>query len=143
MQYKYLSDGNYYSRSRIKLGIGTYRIVFPLRQLNGYFLILEVIAAAYPLQDPSYKKVRVANFHRATVESCVELMEATGLKSWAAIHPRHVTRRVALGDSRPYHEIFEHLQVKQGDLLAGKGPKLLQSLWHESLGGRAAELTSI
>lgn len=83
--------------------------------------------------DPSYKQIRVANFQRATVESCVELMEATGTESWATIKPGHVTRRVGLGDSRPYDEIFEHLQVKQGELLEGKGPEKLLRLWNDAL----------
>lgn len=75
----------------------------------------------------------MANFQRATVESCVELMEATGTESWATIKPGHVTRRVGLGDSRPYDEIFEHLQVKQGELLEGKGPEKLLRLWNDAL----------
>ena len=73
----------------------------------------------------------MANFQRATVKSCVELMEATGLNSWATIQPKHVTRRVGPGDSRPFNEIFDHLQVKQGELLEGNGPDKLQRLWNE------------
>mmetsp|Transcript_28213 Transcript_28213/g.76465 ORF Transcript_28213/g.76465 Transcript_28213/m.76465 type:complete len:382 (+) Transcript_28213:969-2114(+) len=83
--------------------------------------------------DPSFKKVRVAHFHRATVEACVELLEATGIESWKTIQPMHVNRRVSLGKSKPYQEIWEHLQVKKGDLLVGKGPKSLLQLWNESL----------
>ncbi|KAL7478879.1 hypothetical protein ACHAW6_004627 [Cyclotella cf. meneghiniana] len=83
--------------------------------------------------DPRYKQVRVANFHRATVESCVELMEATGRTSWATIQPHHVLRRVGLGVSKPYEEIFDHLQVKQGELLEDKGPRSLLRVWHNSI----------
>ncbi|CAB9511529.1 Glutamate synthase large subunit-like protein YerD [Seminavis robusta] len=83
--------------------------------------------------DPTYKQVRVANFQRATVQACVELMEATGLESWSTIRPGHVTRRVDLGRSKPYDEIFEHLQVGQGDLLHQKGPDALQTVWNKSL----------
>ena len=43
------------------------------------------------LQDPSYKQVRVANFQRGTVDACVELMEATGVESWAKISSNHGT----------------------------------------------------
>lgn len=77
--------------------------------------------------------MRVANFHRATVESCVELMEATGRTSWATIQPHHVLRRVGLGVSKPYEEIFDHLQVKQGELLEDKGPRSLLRVWHNSI----------
>jgi len=41
--------------------------------------------------DPSYKQVRVANFQRGTVDACVELMEATGVESWAKISSNHGT----------------------------------------------------
>jgi len=79
--------------------------------------------------DPSFKQVRVANFQKATVEACVELMEATGMESWKNIQPHHVNRRVSLGKSKPYQEIWEHLQVKQGDLLKDNGPKSLLQVW--------------
>jgi len=86
------------------------------------------------LQDPSFKKVRVANFQKATVEACVELMEATGIESWKTIQPYHVTRRVGLGKSKPYQEIWDHLQVEKGDLLKQKGPESLLRVWKRSSG---------
>lgn len=86
------------------------------------------------LQDPSHKKVRVASFQRGTVDACVELMEATGIKSWATISPAHVTRRVGLGVCKPYSAIWKHLQVKKGDLLLLKGPDSLLRVWNHSSG---------
>jgi hypothetical protein len=81
-------------------------------------------------QDPRYKQVRVANFQCSTVKSCVELMQASGRTSWATIQPHHVLRRVGLGISKPYDEIFDYLQVKQGELLDGKGPESLLRVWN-------------
>ena len=59
----------------------------------------------------------------------MELMEATGMESWATIHPRHVTRRVGLGVCKPYLEIWDHLQVEKGELLQRQGPESLLQLW--------------
>jgi len=84
--------------------------------------------------DPSYKKVRVASFQRGTLDACVELMEATGIQSWANISPAHVTRRVGPGVCKPYCEIWNHLQVKKGDLLKLKGPDSLLRVWNHSSG---------
>ncbi|KAL3799830.1 hypothetical protein ACHAWO_009951 [Cyclotella atomus] len=80
--------------------------------------------------DPRFKKVRVANFQKATVDACVELIQATGQTSWATIQPHHVLRRVGLGVSKPYDEIYIHLQVKQGELLEGQGPEPLLRVWN-------------
>lgn len=94
--------------------------------------------------DPSYKQVRVASFQRETVNACVELMEATSMESWAKIQPRHVTRRVGLGVSKPYLEIWDHLQVEKGDLLELKGPESLLRIWKNSfdISNPASEITA-
>lgn len=72
----------------------------------------------------------MANFQRATVDACVELIQATGQASWATIQPHHVLRRVGMGISKPYDEIYDSLQVKQGELLRGKGPESLLRVWN-------------
>ncbi|KAL9187423.1 hypothetical protein ACHAXT_001526 [Thalassiosira profunda] len=79
--------------------------------------------------DPESKQVRVANFHRETVKACREIMEATGVTSWGNVQPHHVCRRIGLGQSKTLEEVFVHLQVKKGDLLAGSGPERLQRCW--------------
>jgi hypothetical protein len=35
-----------------------------------------------------------------------------------------------LGVSKPYDEIYIHLQVKQGELLEGQGPEPLLRVWN-------------
>jgi len=79
--------------------------------------------------DPATKSVRVANFHRRTVHVAVEVMEAAGVASWADIHPELLVKRIGQGKSRSYAEIFEHLQVKKGELLKGTGPQRLLEAW--------------
>eukprot|EP00584_Thalassiosira_punctigera_P001412 CAMPEP_0172530158 /NCGR_PEP_ID=MMETSP1067-20121228/3982_1 /TAXON_ID=265564 ORGANISM="Thalassiosira punctigera, Strain Tpunct2005C2" /NCGR_SAMPLE_ID=MMETSP1067 /ASSEMBLY_ACC=CAM_ASM_000444 /LENGTH=624 /DNA_ID=CAMNT_0013314311 /DNA_START=175 /DNA_END=2049 /DNA_ORIENTATION=+ len=79
--------------------------------------------------DPKSKQVRVANFHKKTVEVAVEVMEAAGVNSWSEIHPYMVVKRVGAGQSKDYREIYQHLQVKKGELLEGKGPRRLLEAW--------------
>ena len=55
------------------------------------------------------KRVRVANYHRETMESFVELMAAAGLRSPSAINRTHIYRRVSLNEVRRYDEIFPPL----------------------------------
>ena len=100
--------------------------------LTTILIYIYIYTYIYNLQDPSYKQVRVANFQRETVNACVELMEATSIESWAKIQPRHVTRRVGLGVSKHYVEIWDHLQVEKGDLLQLKGPESLLKIWKSS-----------
>ena len=79
--------------------------------------------------DPTEKQVRVANYHMETVKACVEVMEAAGVKSSAEIHPALLVKRIAVGKSRDYKEIYDHLQVKPGELLDMKGPRRLLEAW--------------
>jgi hypothetical protein len=76
----------------------------------------------------------VANFHRETVKSCIEIMEASGISSWAEIRPRHVGIRVGLGQVKTYDEVFEHMKVSKGELLEGKGPQILLDLYNNKNG---------
>jgi len=79
--------------------------------------------------DPMNKQVRVFNFHKKTLHVATEVMEAAGVNSWTEIHPALFVKRTGIGTSRDYSEIFEHLQVKPGELLEGTGPKRLVEAW--------------
>jgi glutamate synthase domain-containing protein 2 len=76
-------------------------------------------------QDPYFmkglvvedKKVRVANFHKNTVESFVELIGAAGLDHPDKINRSHVYRRVFMNMVKTYDEIYP--VIPEGSLLAG------------------------
>jgi glutamate synthase domain-containing protein 2 len=63
------------------------------------------------------KKVRVANFHKHTVDSFVELMAAAGLDSPVKIDRTHVYRRIFMNMVKTYEEIYP--PVPEGCLLDG------------------------
>jgi glutamate synthase domain-containing protein 2 len=55
------------------------------------------------------KKVRVANYHKETVKSLVELMAAAGLDSTTKINRSHISRRVSMREVRRYDEIYPYI----------------------------------
>ena len=65
-------------------------------------------------QDPSLmkglvvadKRQRVANFHKHTIESFVELIAAAGLDHPSKVNRSHIYRRVSPNQIRTYEEIF-------------------------------------
>jgi glutamate synthase domain-containing protein 2 len=52
------------------------------------------------------KKVRVANFHKHTVESFVELMAAAGIDSPRKLNRHQISRRVFMNEVRTLEEIY-------------------------------------
>lgn len=52
------------------------------------------------------KKTRVANFHRSTVKSVVELLGASGLEKKENITRSHIYRRISFQSMLTYEEIF-------------------------------------
>ncbi len=54
----------------------------------------------------SDKKHRVANFHKHTVDSFVELMAATGINDSKKINRSHIFRRVQMDQVKSFEEIF-------------------------------------
>jgi glutamate synthase domain-containing protein 2 len=66
--------------------------------------------------DVGNKTVRVANFHRKTVASFVELMAGAGLDSPSKIDRRSISRRVLMNQVKTYLEIYPYLH--EGALLS-------------------------
>lgn len=64
---------------------------------------------------PRQKSVRVANFHRETVESLCEMLGAIGLAKPSDLRPWHIMSRISQTEVRHYGEIYSYLQ--EGDLL--------------------------
>lgn len=63
----------------------------------------------------SDKKVKVANFHKETVESFVELLAAAGLHHAEEVTRAHVSRRVSMKEIMRYDHLFPYM--KEGLLL--------------------------
>ena len=63
----------------------------------------------------SDKKVKVASFHKETVESFVELLAAAGLSDHGKINRRHINRCVFMNLTKNYAQIYPY--VEEGSLL--------------------------
>lgn len=64
---------------------------------------------------PADKAVRVASFHKETVESVSEIIGAMGLSTPEELRPWHIMRRVSPTEIKHYGEIYEYLD--EGELL--------------------------
>lgn len=64
---------------------------------------------------PSDKKVRVANFHRETLESFCEMLGAIGLANPADLRPWHIMHRISPTETKHYGELYDYLE--DGELL--------------------------
>ncbi|MCL4146413.1 UNVERIFIED_CONTAM: hypothetical protein GTU68_037418 [Idotea baltica] len=78
----------------------------------------------------SDKKVRVANYHKETVTSFVELMAAMGIKKSDQLNRNHIYRRVSLNDVRTYQELYPPLS--KGRLLEAALPDEYKYLIEQS-----------
>lgn len=74
----------------------------------------------------SDKKVRVANYHRATLESFVELLAAAGLSHSSEIDRTMVNRRVSVLESRCYDEFYPY--TERASLLQTPYPQTYERL---------------
>ncbi len=64
---------------------------------------------------PAAKSVRVANFHRETIESLCEMLGAVGLASSSDLRPWHIMHRISPTEVKHYGEIYDFLE--DGSLL--------------------------
>ncbi len=69
----------------------------------------------------SDKKQRVANYHKETVESFVELMAAAGIDDAAKINRSHINRRISINQTMRYDKFYPSL--KKGSLLKAPYPE--------------------
>lgn len=67
------------------------------------------------------KKVRVANYHKNTVESFVELMAASGISDSRKLNRHQVNRRVFMNAVKTLEEIYPSIPV--GSMLNGQMPE--------------------
>lgn len=73
------------------------------------------------------KRVRVARFHKETVESVAEMLGAMGLSHTRELKPWHIMRRTDASACHHYGEIFEYLEP--GSLLRPHLPKSYARAW--------------
>ncbi|HYG04613.1 MAG TPA: FMN-binding glutamate synthase family protein [Chryseosolibacter sp.] len=67
------------------------------------------------------KKVRVANFHKHTVESFVELMAASGIDNPRKLNRHQISRRVFMNEVKTLEEIYPSIPV--GSMVSGSVPE--------------------
>jgi glutamate synthase domain-containing protein 2 len=85
--------------------------------------------AGVATQDPTLtaglavddKKVRVANFHKHTVESFVELLAAAGIEHPRQLNRHQISRRVFMNEVKTLEEIYP--SVPTGSMLNGHMPE--------------------
>lgn len=71
------------------------------------------------------KKVRVANYHKNTIESFVELMAASGIDNPEKLNRHQITRRVFMNEVRTFEEIYP--SVPLGAMLGNDLPESYQN----------------
>jgi glutamate synthase domain-containing protein 2 len=71
--------------------------------------------------DITDKKVRVANFHKYTIESFVELMAASGLDNPKKLNRHQISRRVFMNEVKTLEEIYP--SVALGSMLQENKPE--------------------
>lgn len=71
--------------------------------------------------DPTDKTVRVANYHRETIESFAHMLGAIGLCSPEDLRPWHVMHRTSPTETKHYGELYHYLT--EGELLQEPYPK--------------------
>lgn len=76
------------------------------------------------------KKERVANFHKHTVKSFLEMVGAMGLSSPSELRPKHIIRRVADNQVESMAELHRYLEP--GQLLTDDLPPSFKTFWEQA-----------
>jgi glutamate synthase domain-containing protein 2 len=77
--------------------------------------------------DVGDKTQRVANFHRETVRSFLDVLGAAGLSRIDELRPWHINRRVTATDVKHYGEIYSY--IEKGALLSDSAPQEYARPW--------------
>ncbi len=77
--------------------------------------------------DVPDKAQRVAHFHKATLESFLEVIAAAGLAQPYDLKPWHIQRRIDSSQVKNYSEIYEF--IEPGILLSGEIPPSFSKSW--------------
>ncbi len=84
--------------------------------------------------DVASKRHRVANFHRSTVTSFLEILGAAGLSEPEDLRPEHIQRRISPTEVKHYGEIYDY--VEAGSLLSSSPPAVLADAWEAASADR-------
>jgi glutamate synthase domain-containing protein 2 len=76
------------------------------------------------------KKNRIANFHKNTIKSFLEMVGSLGLDNPNDLTPGYIMRRVGIGHTKTMNEIFEYLTP--GQLFTNNIPEQYQSYWEKA-----------
>lgn len=76
------------------------------------------------------KSVRVANFHRNTVRSLLELAGTVGVKHIDDLNPTHIYQRINYADCATYATLYE--QLSPGALLSSNIPDSFAVAWENA-----------
>lgn len=76
------------------------------------------------------KKIRVTQYHDATMHAFMELIGSMGICDPRELNPGHIVRRIGPGNIKNYDEIYEFL--KPGDLLKAKLPERYIKHWQKA-----------
>lgn len=76
------------------------------------------------------KKYNIANFHKNTMKSFLEMVGALGLENPSDLKPSHIMRRIDVNQVRSFDEIYEYLSP--GQLLGTNIPEYLKTWWDKA-----------
>ena len=76
------------------------------------------------------KAQRVANYHKATIHSFLEVLAAAGLANPRDLKPSHIQRRINLTSTKTYAEIYPFLEP--GAFMSGKLTAEALALWKDA-----------
>ncbi len=76
------------------------------------------------------KGSRVANFHRKTIESVIELLGAAGISTPAELGPQHIFRRTGVGEVKTLAEIYP--MVMENAFFEDNIPPQWKKFWDEA-----------
>ncbi len=76
------------------------------------------------------KKYRVANYHKNTMKSFLEIVGAMGLTNPSELKPEYLMRRISSDCVKPLNEIYTYL--KPGELLGKHIPEAYLSFWNQA-----------
>ena len=77
------------------------------------------------------KKHRVANFHKNTMKSFLEMVGALGLNNPSDLNPSHIMRRVGTTEVRSFDKIYDYLTP--GQLLGSNIPESYKEYWERAV----------